>query len=155
MPRSLQEKGQEQLFAAVVADGACEAMGKQTAREVAPKFVLHVARQALARALVGMQQEALEVLLNDAIQNGALRSALLVRPAFAAGHGARTSAIAVPRRGCTPTSRNTPSALASARRFCWLRQANAGAVSAAHWNVYQRLLQAPARHRSNRSKLAQ
>jgi hypothetical protein len=26
-------KGQEQLFAAVVADGACEAMGVQTARE--------------------------------------------------------------------------------------------------------------------------
>jgi hypothetical protein len=53
-------------------------MRVQTAFEVAPEFVLHVFRQALARAFLRLLEEALQVLLDDSVENGLLGAALVV-----------------------------------------------------------------------------
>lgn len=90
-------EGQEELVAAGFADGACEAMRVEAALEVAPKFGLDLLRQGRARALVRVAEEALEVLLDDAIEDGLLGAALLVRLLGGSGHCGRASATAVPQ----------------------------------------------------------
>jgi hypothetical protein len=71
-------------------------MRVQTALEVASEFVLYILRQALARALVRVLEEALQVLLDDTVEDGFLGAALSVLFRFGAGHRARASATSVP-----------------------------------------------------------
>jgi hypothetical protein len=71
-PAELAGEGQEELIATRLADRAGEAMRVQTALEIAPEFILHVLRQALARTLVSVLEEALQVLLDDTVESGVL-----------------------------------------------------------------------------------
>jgi len=79
-------EGQEQLVATSLANGTGEAVRVQTALEVASELVLHVLRQTLARALVRVLEEALQVLLHDAVGR------------FSRGGAARTSSLRLPAR---------------------------------------------------------
>jgi hypothetical protein len=63
-------------------------MRVQTALEVASEFVLHVRRQALARALLHVLEEAFQVLLDDAVQDRRFR-ATLVLLRLGSGHRAQ------------------------------------------------------------------
>jgi len=71
------------LVAAGLAHGAREAVGVQAALELAPELVLHVLRQALARGVVHVLQEALQVLLNDTVEDGPFGAALPIRSRLA------------------------------------------------------------------------
>jgi hypothetical protein len=72
-----------------LAHGAREAMRVQTALEVASEFILHVRRQALARALVRVLEEAFQVLLDDAVQDRRFWATLLVLLRVGSGHRAQ------------------------------------------------------------------
>src|SRR5688572_8597239 len=83
-------------------------MRVQTAFEVASEFALHVLRQALARALVRVLEEALHVLLDDTVEDGFLGAALLVLLWCGAGHGGVASAMAMPRRVSAGFAESSP-----------------------------------------------
>jgi hypothetical protein len=71
-------------------------MRVNTALEVAPELFLHRFRQELARASAGVLEAALQVLLDDAIEEGLLRAALLVPLRCGFGLDARGSAMSKP-----------------------------------------------------------
>lgn len=60
-----------------------------SALEVAPEFVRHVLGQTPARRLARVLKEALQVLLEDAIEDGRLRAALLILLGLDLKHGSR------------------------------------------------------------------
>jgi hypothetical protein len=83
---TLAGKGHQEVVAAARASGPSEAVGQDTAGEIAPELLLHVIRHAVAHGigLVGQGEVGLQVLPDDAVQGGGFGPA----PTIGLGMGA-------------------------------------------------------------------